>query len=265
MRVKIYQIDLQRDHRRVAFLSLSDTYETNGRNSIDSSIYDEVFDADLDPTDLESLFTRFNTEKHPLFRGRSMSVSDVVVIDQIANCEDDENLSPGSGIAEPDEFPSSPESISTKESEPVAENGSFYCDALGFKRISFDESQTHKPDNLLKVVYVEPNRKPFEAEILPDLEHLQLAVGGLIEPIYMDDGTIIVGNDESKLLGMEGNRHLGRAILAGPFFICGESDEDFRSLTKEETERYMELFAEPEHISSEEVQEDMGYMFFSMT
>ena len=81
----------------------------------------------------------------------------------------------------------------------------------------------------------------------------------------MDDGTIIVGNDESKLLGMEGNRHLGRAILAGPFFICGESDEDFRSLTKEETERYMELFAEPEHISSEEVQEDMGYMFFSMT
>ena len=35
----------------------------------------------------------------------------------------------------------------------------------------------------MRVVYVEPNREPFEVEIFPDLEHLQKAVDGYIETV----------------------------------------------------------------------------------
>ena len=82
---------------------------------------------------------------------------------------------------------------------------------------------------------------------------------GHIEPIYLGDGTVLVGNEEAKLMGMEGNRRVGDSIIAGPFFIVGEDGDDFRSLTDEETQRYMERFAQPEQISQREVQEDMGF------
>ena len=66
-----------------------------------------------------------------------------------------------------------------------------------------------------RVVYVEPGKPAVEKEIGTKLEDLQEAVGGLIECIYAhDDGTLIVGNDEAKLLGMEISRSL---IIASPF------------------------------------------------
>ena len=51
------------------------------KTEVDSSVYDEVFSADLAPTSSEDLFVQFNSDYHPLYRGRSMSVSDVVVIE----------------------------------------------------------------------------------------------------------------------------------------------------------------------------------------
>ena len=42
MRVKIYQINPERDNNRMKFMSLSDS------QSPDPSIYDEVFDAEID-------------------------------------------------------------------------------------------------------------------------------------------------------------------------------------------------------------------------
>lgn len=189
------------------------------KGDIDPSSYDEVFSGDVDCGNLEDVFARFNTEGHPLHRGHSLSVSDVV----------------------------------------LTENGAFFCDTIGFKEIDFDESKAHKPDSLLKIVYVEPNRPPFVSEVGNDLKSLQRAVAGYIEPIYMGDGTILVGNEESKLKGMEGNRHIGESIIAGPFFIVGEDGDNFRSLTDEEAQWYMERFAEPEKISQQEVQEDTKF------
>ncbi len=71
-------------------------------------------------------------------------------------------------------------------------------------KIEFDESRTQKPDKLMRVVYVEPNREPFEVEIFPDLEHLQKAADGYIEAVYLDDGAIVVANEESKLRAASG-------------------------------------------------------------
>lgn len=226
MRTKIYQINTERDANRVKFIGFDSLKKFQGSNDINPSIYDEVFNAEIDETNLEDIFTKFNTEGHPLHRGHSLSVSDVVVND----------------------------------------NGAFFCDSVGFKQIPFDESQTQKPDNLMRVVYVEPNKKPYVTEIEHTLEAEQKAVGdGLIEPIYNDDNaTCCVGNEEAKLRGMPGNRHYNEygSILAGPFFVCGLTEDDFRGLTDEEVTKYMDRFAEPEEISDDEVQADVGYFIY---
>lgn len=227
MRTKIYQINPDRDKNRVKFMSMDSLKEQQESSDVDSSIYDEVFNAEIDETDLEAIYRRFNTVGHPLHRGHSLSVSEVVVND----------------------------------------NGAFFCDNVGFRKITFDESQTQKPDNLMRVVYVEPHKPPYVAEIADTLEAEQKAVGdGLIEPLYNDDGTCFVGNEESKLIGMDGNRRIwnGSAIIAGPFFVCGVSEDSFRGLTDDEVRRYMDLFAEPEDISREEVESDLGFTIYTM-
>ena len=88
--------------------------------------------------------------------------------------------------------------------------------------------------------------------------------GGLIECVYCHrDGTLIVANDEAKLLGMEGNRRLdGGSIIAGPFFVIGDAGENFRSLTDAEVNRYLQMYAEPQQISQREVRADMGMTFY---
>lgn len=115
-----------------------------------------------------------------------------------------------------------------------------------------------------RVVFVEPGKPAIEKEIGTELEDLQAAVGGLIECIYAhDDDTLIVGNDEAKLIGMEGNRRLGNgSVIAGPFFIIGDAGENFRSLTDAEVSRYVQQYAEPQQISQREVQADMGFTFY---
>lgn len=115
-------------------------------------------------------------------------------------------------------------------------------------------------EDLMRVVYVEPNKAPRVMEMPHTLEAEQNAVGGLIELVYNDDNTAIVCNDEGKLIGMEGNRRLGNGtIIAGPFFVVGLTEDDFRSLTDEEVVKYMNQFEEPEQISQEEVESDMGF------
>ena len=213
MNIKIYQINSDRDSGRVKFMGLQSI------SAVSPGIYDEVFSGDVDCTNLEDVFCKFNMESHPLHRGHSLSVSDVV----------------------------------------LTEDGAFFCDSIGFKEIDFDESQAHKPDNLLKIVYVEPNRPPFVSEVPDDLRSLQRAVGGRIEPISLGDNILLVGNKESKLMGLEGNRRIGSSIIAGPFFLVVENGEDFRSLTDAETRLCMERFSKPEQISQLEVQEDMGF------
>ena len=216
MRVKIYQINSARDNANRQFMSLKDG------EAVDSSIYDEVFNAEIDEMNLEEIYARFNTEGHPLHRGHSLSVSDIVVMNGKAHI----------------------------------------CQSFGFKEIPFDVSQTQKPDNLMRVVYVEPNRPAYEAEVVHTLEGEQRAVKGYIEPVYIeDDNTCLICNEEAKLEGMEGNRRIGdgTSIIAGPFFVVGLTEEDFRGLTDEEVTRYMDRFKEPEQISQEEVQGDMGF------
>lgn len=215
MRLKIYQINSQRDVNELKFRDLEHLYRFQKTRNVDASIYDQVFDADVETMCLEEIFDRFNHEKHPLYRGSSLSVSDVV----------------------------------------VTEDGAFFCESFGFKEIEFDETKTQKPENLIRVLYVEPHRKPFVAEIENTLEGQQRAVKGLIQYLYNRDGTITVINDESKINGMEGNRRIEGDVLVGPFFVAGDATTDLCSLTDEQIEKYANKFAEPEDISRSEIEE----------
>lgn len=116
----------------------------------------------------------------------------------------------------------------------------------------------------LRILMVEPRKAPYEASVPHELSAMQQAVGGLIEVVRNGDGTLIISNEEGKLLGMEGNRRIPGDVLAGPFFVVGDAGETFRSLTEEELERYRERFAEIEEISPQEVQATTGVFFCAM-
>ena len=131
------------------------------------------------------------------------------------------------------------------------------------KTIDFDTSKC-QPMEGKRCVYITPGNKPLVIKLnINEYDVLNNAVGGLIELTHpFDDEVCVVGNDEAKLIGMKGNRHIGESIYAGPILIVGDDgSEDFAELTKEQADKYMEMFAEPEQISDEEVKSDMGIRF----
>ena len=119
-------------------------------------------------------------------------------------------------------------------------------------------------NNKLRVVMVEPGKPAYETEIENTLEAEQKAVGGYIEVVPLDNGKLLICNEEGKLSGMQGNRRIGKDIIVGPFFIVGSDGDEFRSLTDEEVKESLKRFAEPEDISQEDVKNAMsaGVMFF---
>ncbi len=115
----------------------------------------------------------------------------------------------------------------------------------------------------MKVVMVEPNKPAYVTDIGDDYKALHNAVGGLIEPIYYldDPRAVMVGNEEAKVIGLEGNRRFDEGIVAGTFVICGNGRDDFCSLPDDLCEKYVLQFAVPESIEQSEVQQDMGMTF----
>ena len=106
----------------------------------------------------------------------------------------------------------------------------------------------------MRVLVVEPEKRPEEWEIDDSLTAMQKIVGGLIQPIHLDNSVVLVCNDEGKLMDLPPNRGLrdknGQMydIVFGTFFLCGApADSDhFTSLTSEQIEQYRERFYTPE-------------------
>ena len=101
----------------------------------------------------------------------------------------------------------------------------------------------------MKVVICEPGQYARIADIEPTLKAEQEIVGGLIDCVYPwpNDMAALVCNDEGKLNGLPLNRALeDYDVIAGTFFICGISGENFCSLTEEQTARYLQKFRDSE-------------------
>ena len=105
----------------------------------------------------------------------------------------------------------------------------------------------------MKVLVVEPMKKPYAKEIDSGLASLQHEVGGYIQAIYpWEEPRALVCDEESKLKGAELNRALRDEaghiydIVAGTFLIVGLSEDDFTSLTDKQIQQFSEKFAAPE-------------------
>lgn len=106
----------------------------------------------------------------------------------------------------------------------------------------------------MRVLVVEPEHRPEVREIDGSLEAMQNIVGGLIQPIYLDDSVALICNDEGKLMNLTANRGLRNSdgqiydIVCGTFFLCGAPPDcdHFTSLTPEQIERYRKRFYTPE-------------------
>ena len=92
----------------------------------------------------------------------------------------------------------------------------------------------------MKVLILEPGEVAREADIEHTLEAMQAVVGGIITATYpYDDPVAVVANDEGLLIGMALNRKLDNyTVIAGPFFICGLSEDSFADLPDNLMEKY---------------------------
>ena len=107
----------------------------------------------------------------------------------------------------------------------------------------------------MRILLVEPGKKPVLKEIDGSLKSMQKIVGGTIQVLYpFEEPVALVCNDEGKLLGLPLNRALQDQnghifdIIVGTFFLCrAPADSDsLEGLTKEETRVFQRRFDIPE-------------------
>lgn len=233
MNIRIYQVNMSRDVNNVGFASYENLEKWQGTSAIDSTIYDKVFEGDVECKSLEDVYVKFNRNHPSNYKARSLSKSDIV--------------------------------------EVIEQDGSskfHYCDSIGFKEVEFDPEKcevserfsTINNTNKISILLIEPEQYPKVIEIENTLEAMQKTVDGDIEE-YMpfEDGVAIICNDESKMNGMKSNRAVysedGKKemmdIIFGQFFIVYApiESEKFLSLPPEFVEKYREKFKYPERFA----------------
>lgn len=104
MKIRIYQINMERDKKAVCFECYEYLKRTQKSPVIESGIYDMVYEADVDCNDLEDVYKLLNVDHPEDYTARSLSVSDIVeVVDYAA-----------------------------------VPPGFYYCDSVGFKAVEFE-------------------------------------------------------------------------------------------------------------------------------
>ena len=100
----------------------------------------------------------------------------------------------------------------------------------------------------MRVLVVEPGRRPRPAEIDGTIESMQEIVGGKIQAMYPSEGIALVFNNDPDMPLPPQNRGVRNDIIRGVFFLCGAPEDGnyFVSLTDEQIRHYMEAFALPE-------------------
>ena len=228
-RLRFYQINFDRDVNEVAYVAYGYLLLLQGSEDVDASIYDLVYDGEMDISNLDAIYRIFNTQKPGNYCGRSPSVSDVIEI---------------------------------VSSDSIAPDF-YFCNTISFKPISFKAELAHnKIVDEITVVMCEPGKIAKVENIGASLKDMQKAVKGYIE-VYrpFDDSACIICNEDAKITGMppcraiydEGGKLID--IIHGTFFICASDGENFVSLSSEQQEKYKSLFYNPELL--------LGQVFFN--
>ena len=287
MRINIYQIDSDKDTNRVKFEGYEETLKYGG---INPAIYKCVFHGDVDG-DLEAVYCAFNHPDHPgTFQGHSLSLSDIIevvdtettpygIVEYLSKDSDGNPYVDSRMFCDTqEEFDDevwrcelNNEDISSVVLRNDIEVGSYFVDHVGFKKLDeFDTTKCAEMDGL-RMLMIQPHRTPIVTFVREDIDDLQRAVSdhgedSRIQYTYpFDDDCMVLGNDDAKCIGMEGNRRFGESIYAGPIFITRDNhNSGLCSLTDEQVQKYSEMFAEPQDISQDEVQADMGFTFIPL-
>lgn len=142
MQIKIFQVNMDRDADRIAFESMD--YLQRYGQTVRPELYDKLFEGEVGCGNLEDVFQMFNLSHPAGYRGRSLSVSDVVA------------------VSDPD----------------TGAERYYFCDSIGFKEIEFDASKARPlQENTIRVVLVEPGKQARIADIEGSLEGYYRAIG----------------------------------------------------------------------------------------
>lgn len=220
MQIKIFQVNMDRDADRIAFESMD--YLQRYGQTVRPELYDKLFEGEVGCGNLEDVFQMFNLSHPAGYRGRSLSVSDVVA------------------VSDPD----------------TGAERYYFCDSIGFKEIEFDASKARPlQENTIRVVLVEPGKQARIADIEGSLEGYYRAIGAdTIQAVYpYEEEVCIICDDEGKLTGCPLNRALRDEdtkeiydIIAGTFFVCSCKEPRYTSLSTDQQRRYLEQFKWPE-------------------
>lgn len=221
MKVKIYQIAPERDSRRLLFMNHDYAVD---HGDVKPEEYKCVFDGNVSAHSLEELYAELNEHKPVGYNGHSLSVSDVVELD---------------------------------------DKSFHYCDSIGFVRLRNFDSSLAEPIKGHRMLVLEPHKAPYEMEIPDTVEALQQAVGGYFECSYpFDDNAIVFSNECAKLEGLDGNRRVGDEIYAGVMLIAADDGYGGTAdLTDEQVAYYSQRFALPDEIMPDEVRESVWFEF----
>lgn len=221
MNIRIYQINMDRDTEQKAFQGIENLKHLFGNDDIDSSLYDKVFEGEVDCDNLEGIYQMFNLNHPDGYRGRSLSVSDVVEVVTppkiVGEIETNMGNHSYTNLAD---YMSAQDNYREMNTDFAAHDyvgldkylfdpGFFFCDSIGFQTVCFDPVETKDAvkNDTIKVVLLEPGKVARVADIDSSLEGLQRTVGGYIEAFYpFEEEVCIVCNEEGKITGQQLNR-----------------------------------------------------------
>ena len=115
-------------------------------------------------------------------------------------------------------------------------------------------------ENRIKVMVFEPLREPHIEHIKNTKEVYQNVVEGEYKVQALDKQTVLIHNVKDKELELVPNRHVGKDIICGTFFIARDTGEDmYASLSDDQMKYYYQMYKESEVISQQDVKENLLY------
>ena len=115
-------------------------------------------------------------------------------------------------------------------------------------------------ESRIKVMVFEPLREPHIEHIKNTKEVYQSVVEGEYKVQPLDKQTVLIHNVKDKELELVPNRHVGKDIICGTFFIAKDTGEDmYASLTDDQMKYYYHMYKESEVISQKDVKENLLY------
>ncbi len=104
--------------------------------------------------------------------------------------------------------------------------------------------------NTIQIVLKKPGFEPVKMRVENSLANLQALVDGPIEVIAIDDGILMIVNEEGKLRGLTPNFTFGRDMIVGTAFFCGLDEDEFVDLSDSDAEDIKMMFELEEELEN---------------